>query len=151
MIAWNGTREATRAVRDAMPLLQRAQKVIVYSIKLTSHHHLSGAEICTHLARHGVSGEVGQIVPGAESEAVGPSLTTVGDFGFQEPGAWSQTRHPAIGEIGVGDALLSAVTDYSIDLLVMGAFGHSRVRELILGGATRQVLKTMTVPVVFSN
>lgn len=151
MIAWNGTREAARAVRDSMPLLRRAEKVIVYSVDSPSHHTFSGADICARLSRHGISAEAEQILRGAESEAVAPSLKTVGDFGSQEPGAWSLTRHPSIGEIGVGDALLSAVTDFSIDLLVMGAYGHSRIRELVLGGATRQILKTMTVPVVFSN
>ncbi len=77
--------------------------------------------------------------------------TAVGRFGFQQQGAWTQTRHPAVDEIGVGDALLSAVSDNSVDLLVMGAYGHSRIRELVLGGVTRDVLKTMTVPVLMSG
>ncbi|MGI9384344.1 MAG: universal stress protein [Methyloligellaceae bacterium] len=151
LVAWNGTREAARAVRDAMPLLRTAETVIVYVVNPPDDRHLAGAEICAHLARHGVKAEAGHAVFGAESDAVDPSLTTVGDFGFQGQGAWTLSRHPSVGDIAVGDALLNAVSENAVDLLVMGAYGHSRVRELILGGATRHVLKTMTVPVLMSN
>lgn len=151
LVAWNGTREAARAVRDALPILERAEIVIVYAVNPPDDRHLAGAEICTHLARHGVKAEAAHTVLGAEGDAVAPSLSTVGDFGFQEHGAWTLSRHPAIGDIGVGDALLNAVAENGIDLLVMGAYGHSRVRELILGGATQHVMKSMTVPVLMSN
>jgi nucleotide-binding universal stress UspA family protein len=52
---------------------------------------------------------------------------------------------------GVGDALLSLVADTSADLLVMGCYGHSRAREWVLGGATRVILKSMTVPVLMAH
>lgn len=55
------------------------------------------------------------------------------------------------GEIGVGDAILNASSDFGADLLVLGAYGHSRVRELVLGGATRHLLRHMTVPVLMSH
>ena len=151
MVAWNGAREAIRALHDAMPLLRRAETVIVYSVNPTPDHRHAGADIAAHLARHGVRAEAGHGVFGPETEAVGDALVTVGGYGFQQPGAWTRSRHPPIGEIDVGDALLSAVTDHAVDLLVMGAYGRSRLRELVLGGATRQVLKTMTVPVLMSN
>jgi nucleotide-binding universal stress UspA family protein len=51
----------------------------------------------------------------------------------------------------VGNALLSLISDVSADLLVMGAYGHSRVREWVLGGATRSVLASMTVPVLMAH
>jgi len=51
----------------------------------------------------------------------------------------------------VGDALLSLAADTSADLLVMGCYGHSRARELVLGGATRAILKSMTVPVLMAH
>ena len=51
----------------------------------------------------------------------------------------------------VGEALLSRAADLAADLIVMGAYGHSRVRELLLGGATRSVLRSMTVPVLMSH
>ncbi len=51
----------------------------------------------------------------------------------------------------VGDALLSRLADQDIDLLVMGACGHSRLRELVLGGVTRKIFQQMTVPVLMSH
>ena len=54
-------------------------------------------------------------------------------------------------EIGVANELLSRASDLSVDLLVMGCYGHSRVREWILGGATRTTLESMTIPVLMSH
>ena len=53
--------------------------------------------------------------------------------------------------IGVGNVLLSRASDISADLLVMGAYGHSRLRELLLGGATRTVLGSLTLPVLMAH
>jgi nucleotide-binding universal stress UspA family protein len=50
-----------------------------------------------------------------------------------------------------GDVLLSRAADFGADLLVIGAYGHSRVRELLLGGATRSILQSMTLPVLISH
>ena len=57
MLAWNGTREAKRALADALPLLQQASKVIVLGIDTGDGKHIPGAEVSTYLARHGVSAE----------------------------------------------------------------------------------------------
>jgi nucleotide-binding universal stress UspA family protein len=54
-------------------------------------------------------------------------------------------------EIDVGNALLSSVSDLAADLIVMGCYGHSRLREWVLGGATRTILDSMTVPVLMSH
>ncbi|MFQ5774919.1 MAG: universal stress protein [Kiloniellaceae bacterium] len=54
-------------------------------------------------------------------------------------------------ELTVADALLSRLADEAIDLLVMGAYGHSRLREWVLGGTTRQIFEQMTVPVLMSH
>jgi nucleotide-binding universal stress UspA family protein len=54
-------------------------------------------------------------------------------------------------EKDVGDQLLSRALDRGADLLVMGAYGHSRFRELVLGGTTRAVLRRMTLPVLMSH
>lgn len=54
-------------------------------------------------------------------------------------------------DIDVGNQLLSRVADLGIDLIVMGAYGHSRLRELVMGGATRTVLESMTAPVLLSH
>jgi nucleotide-binding universal stress UspA family protein len=51
----------------------------------------------------------------------------------------------------VGDSILSAIADNGIDLLVMGGYGHSRLRELAFGGATRAIMQSMTCPVMMSH
>ncbi len=130
LVAWNATREATRAVHDALPFLVKAKEVVVYRINPPQTGHASGADIAAHLARHGVKVEAHDTVsklPASETAVIGPR------------------------SMGVGDLLLSAAADFSSDLLVMGAYGHSRVRELVLGGATRYVLQHMTVPVLMSH
>lgn len=120
LVAWNGSREATRAVNDALPILTQAESVTVLSVDPEGEpgHRLPGAEIALHLARHGVKAEA------------------------------ASTRS---ADIGVGDVLLSYAADLGADLLVMGAYGHSRLREMVLGGATRQILREMTVPVLMSH
>lgn len=118
LLAWNGTREATRAVHDAMPLLRMAKKVTVFSVNADAEYHIPGQDIARHLARHGVKAEA---------------------------------QHTVAKDIDVADVLLDAVADLNADMLVMGAYGHSRVREFVLGGATRDVLDHMTVPVLLSH
>lgn len=125
--------------------------MLVYCVAQTAGDYSSGTEICAYLARHGVEVELVHGVSGAEADAVDATLETIGDFGFQERGAWTQSRRHAMEEINIGDALLSAAADNAIDLLVMGAYGHVRLRELVFGGVTRHILRTMTVPVLMSN
>lgn len=62
-----------------------------------------------------------------------------------------ELRRAALGDVDAGTALLNAVTDDGVDLLVMGAYGHSRFREFVFGGATRTVLRSMTVPTLLSH
>jgi len=122
LIGWNATREAARAVNDAMPLLAAAEAVTVLTIDPREgpdgHGELPGADISLHLARHGVKAEIERTVS---------------------------------ADLPVGDVLLSRAADLGADLLVMGAYGHSRARELLLGGATRSLLRSMTVPVLMSH
>jgi nucleotide-binding universal stress UspA family protein len=122
MVAWDASRLAARAVNDALPLLRRAKSVSVLAINPGRSEHTHGeipsADICLHLARHGVSVEA---------------------------------QHADADDINVGDVLLSRAADQGIDLLVMGAYGHARWRELVLGGATRHILLHMTVPVLMSH
>jgi nucleotide-binding universal stress UspA family protein len=122
MVAWDATREATRAVNDALPLLESSDsaKVVVINPVTSSQRHGEepGADIGLHIARHDVRVDV---------------------------------QHYTMGDMGPGDAILSRVSDEACDLLVMGAYGHSRLRELIMGGATQTVLRHMTVPVLMSH
>jgi len=117
VIAWNGSRESSRAVRDALPILRAVDEVIVFGVDPDSDH-LPGADIASHLARHGVRTEV---------------------------------KHTVTGDIAVGDAILNAVADHAADLLVMGAYGHTRLREFVLGGATRHILRHMTAPTLLTH
>jgi nucleotide-binding universal stress UspA family protein len=120
LLAWNGSRESVRALHDAMPILQAAEKVVVMSVnpKESEDQHIAGADISLHLARHDVNTVVNSTVS---------------------------------REIEIGDTLLSRASDEGVDLIVMGAYGHSRFRELVLGGATRHLLQHMTVPVMMSH
>ncbi len=122
LVGWDASREATRAVNDAMPLLATASSVTVITVDPEhgpeGHGEVPGADIALHLARHGVSVRIER---------------TVSDG------------------IGIGDALLSRACDLGADLLVMGAYGHSRVHELLLGGATRTILASMTLPVLMAH
>lgn len=122
IVAWNGSREAARAVHDAMPILRAAREVSVLTLDADAGdgdpERWPGADIAAHLARHGVK---------------------------------VATRHSVRGEISVADALLNRVADDGADLIVMGAYGTARAREFVLGGATRDLLRTMTVPVLMSH
>lgn len=122
MIAWDSGRESTRAVNDALPLLEKAEEVIVLSVNprpgIDGHGEQPGADIALHLARHGVNVEV------------------------------QQTQS---AEISIGETILSRLADAGSDLLVMGAYGHSRFRELVLGGVTRTLMEEMTIPVLMSH
>jgi nucleotide-binding universal stress UspA family protein len=119
VVAWNATREAARALGDAMPLLVSAELVTVLTVDAREEPgELPGADIALHLARHGVKAQIERTVSAG---------------------------------LPVGEVLLSRLADLGADLLVMGAYGHSRVREVLLGGATRSVLRSMTVPVLMSH
>jgi nucleotide-binding universal stress UspA family protein len=62
-----------------------------------------------------------------------------------------EVKRTALGGIDVADVILSHAADASSDLIVMGGYGHSRLREFVLGGVTRSILRSMTVPVLMSH
>jgi nucleotide-binding universal stress UspA family protein len=66
-------------------------------------------------------------------------------------GVKAEIERTVSADLSVGDVLLSRAADLGADLLVMGAYGHSRARELLLGGATRTLLRSMTIPVLMSH
>jgi nucleotide-binding universal stress UspA family protein len=66
-------------------------------------------------------------------------------------GVKAEASHDTTGEIDVADIILSRASDLQSDLLVMGAYGHSKLREMVLGGATRGLLEHMTVPVLMAH
>ncbi|MFZ6726214.1 universal stress protein [Undibacterium sp. MH2W] len=121
LISWDASREATRAVTDAIPLLKKADlvQVAIFNTKSTpdAHGEQPGADIALYLARHGIKVEV--------------------------------SVHKTSTDIG--NALLSLAHDLDSDMIVMGGYGHSRFREMIMGGVTRTILESMTVPVFMSH
>jgi nucleotide-binding universal stress UspA family protein len=119
VVAWDGGREATRAIVDAMPFLQKAKKVHLLSIKEKSDkdYELPGIDIASYLAKHGVTVDV-EISDTTETSA--------------------------------SDLLLLRAARNEADLLVMGAYGHHRITELILGGMTHDILKKANLPVLMS-
>lgn len=129
LICWNASREAGRAVSAALPLLRRAGAVHVAVFDAArdaaAHGPRPGVAIADHLARHGVR-------------------STVSVRACPRRGAF---RHPD----DIGAALLAQAAELSSDLLVMGAYGHSRLRETILGGVTRTVLRDMTMPALMAH
>ncbi len=129
LISWDGGKPATRAVTEALPMLKRAEivRVAVFNPDPYNDDHGEepGADIALYLARHGVNVEVSV----HRTDETNKSNT----------------------KLDVGNALLSLANDFSTDLLVMGAYGHSRFREMILGGVTRTVLQTMTLPVLMAH
>jgi nucleotide-binding universal stress UspA family protein len=62
-----------------------------------------------------------------------------------------EVKRMSKGDIGVEGAILSHVADTGADFVVMGGYGHSRLREFVLGGVTRSILTSMTVPVLMSH
>jgi nucleotide-binding universal stress UspA family protein len=122
VLAWKPTREATRALHDALPLLGSDSEIDVLMIDPLvteqGHGEQPGADIAKHLARHGLRVNV-KSMPG-EGRSDGANLL----------------RH---------------VQEAGADLLVMGGYGHARWREFVLGGATRSVLEGARTPVLFSH
>jgi nucleotide-binding universal stress UspA family protein len=122
LVAWNASREAARAVNDAMPLLRQATAVTVLTINpargVSEDRDIPAADIALHLARHGVRAEA---------------------------------AHTVATDIPEDEALLSYAADIGADLIVAGAYGHSRARELVFGGVTRTLLREMTAPVFLSH
>lgn len=117
-IAWNATREATRAVTAALPLLVQAEAVTVLSLAESGGSQgPDPARLADYLTLHGVE---------ARSKRV------------------EAQRH-------AGNELLARSAELGADLLVMGAYGHSRLREFVLGGATREVLTNAEVPVLLAH
>ena len=121
-VAWDAGREAARAVADAMPLLEAAKQVHVVMVNPESGDDGHGAE------------------PGAD---IALSLARHG----------VDTEAHAISgtDLEEGDAILSWLSDSGSDLLVMGLYGHARFRELVLGGVSRRILESMTVPVLMAR
>jgi nucleotide-binding universal stress UspA family protein len=120
VVAWNGSREATRAVAEAMPYLTKANAITILVATdgpVANDDALIGGDLRTHLEHAGIAASVRYV------ERDGP----------------------------VGPQLLHEAVDLEADLLVMGGYGHWRVREWLLGGATRDLLYGAPMPVLAAH
>ena len=121
LVAWNGSRDAKRALDDGLALLLGASAVKVLIIDGEAAAETDAGSVATlfaHLARHGVHAELKRLRKAHE---------------------------------GVGKAILQEAETSSADLLIMGAYGHSRTSEAVFGGATRTVLSHAPIPVLMSH
>lgn len=119
---WDGSREAARAIRDAMPLLKGAEQVLLLAIDPSrqghAHDGADAPQLVAHLGRHGVQAAIEEV------SSTGKTVT---------------------------DALLACTAELGADLMVMGAYGHSRVVEFIFGGTTQELLEKTNIPVLMSR
>jgi nucleotide-binding universal stress UspA family protein len=122
VLAWDASREATRALAEAGPLIDQAETVVVLTVdakpRLFGHGDQPGQNLAAHLARRGHKAEV------RNAERFGRS---------------------------VAETINAEALSLNADLLVMGAYGHSRLRELVFGGATRELLQVGATPILMAH
>lgn len=117
LVAWNGSREAARALREGLPFIEQAARTVVLIVDPTPDI-MSGVGVEGHLARHGVMAEV---------------IT-----------AESRGRR-------VADVILDEARRLSADLVIMGGYGHTRLREQVFGGATLDMLTDSEGPILVAH
>ncbi len=122
IIAWDGSAAATRAVHDALPLLEQMEEVVILVVnadKLEKNTDCEpGEDLSRHLTAHGVTNRI---------------------------------QYTLSGEISTSTVILNEVSNYGADIIIMGGYGTSRLREMVLGGVTHSLFTSMTVPVFMSH
>ncbi len=124
LLTWNASRESARALREAMPILVRAEEVVV----LSSEPDDADAEIARG---HPHADELARFL---ESHGIQSISSGIADM-----------------DVSTSDAILGQAAEMNADLIIMGAYGHARLREIILGGVTRDLLKQSTVPLFLAH
>jgi nucleotide-binding universal stress UspA family protein len=122
LIAWDGTREAARALHDALPLIAKAEAATIMTVR--AHE--------------------------ADFEADTPALRRLEQH-LKHHGITATHEESVRGDIPISDLLLSRAADLDVDLVVAGAYHHSQFREALVGGVSRELLDHMTVPVLMSH
>jgi nucleotide-binding universal stress UspA family protein len=120
LVCWDGSRPATRAIADALPILRRAKAIDIVAVsgERGKGSELVGTNMARHLARHGLTVALKRV---------------------------------SSGDVDVPSAIRAQVAETGADFMVMGGYGHSRLREFILGGVTRTILTSSTIPVLMSH
>ena len=122
LVAWKETRESARAVADAMPFLERAREVVVVSISAAGEENARERLADADIAAW-----------------------------LARHGVAAAVRHEVAEDVDAGSLLLSRAADFGADLVVMGAYSRPRLSEMVLGGVTRLMLESTTVPVLMSH
>lgn len=122
LVCWNASAESARAVTDALPFLKRASKVTVMAVE-------------------------GKPTANGHGERPGADIALF----LSRHGVRAEVMPTPSGGIDIGNVILSRAFDQGADLIVMGAYSHPRLRQMVLGGATRTILESMTVPVLMSR
>jgi nucleotide-binding universal stress UspA family protein len=120
LVCWDHSRNAARAVADALPFLAQSKKVEIVMVTRSDAgaENLPGAGLADHLARHNLNIELKSLIA---------------------------------PDMDVTNTVLSYAADCGADFIVMGGYGHSRLREFVLGGTTRGMLQSMTIPVLMAH
>ncbi|WP_419904380.1 universal stress protein [Kiloniella sp.] len=116
LIAWNGSPESARAVKNALPLLEVSQKVVLLSVGKLERNAISAKEMQEHLLRHDIN------CIQRHEEGSSPENT-----------------------------ILSVAHNENIGLIIAGAWGHSRIREIVFGGVTKRLFTNQKIPVFLSH
>ena len=133
LVAWSATRESARALRDALPLLQRAAAVEVLRVGVAQADTDEPLDrVIDYLRWHGISA-TGSTKP------------------VRQPPFSERMLTPTVVDVSVAELLLSHAADIDADLIVTGGYGHTRALQLVLGGVTRTLLDSMTVPALMSH
>lgn len=123
VVAWNSSRPASRALNDAIGLIEHAEKATVLAVNPAHYNRRHGAlppeQLIEHLRRHGISADV--------------------------------VRIEHVPTESIADVLQDRACELGADLLVAGAFGHTRLREKLLGGVTCKLLEHMRLPILMSH
>lgn len=122
LVAWDGSKAATRAIHDALPILEMMERVIILVVDPDKIEHYTdsspGDELSRHLTAHGINNQISRI---------------------------------SKGEASTSTVILNHLSDSGADILVMGGYGTPKLREVMLGGVTRTLFECMTVPVLMSH
>lgn len=122
VVAWDASREATRALSEAQSILEKAEQITVITVdakpKMFGHGDQPGANIAAHLSRRGLPSDVRNV------DSMGRNASA---------------------------AILEEAKALNADLVVMGGYAHSRLRELVFGGATRELLRSADLPLLMAH
>lgn len=122
VIAWDGSAASTRAVHDSLPLMEQMEEVIILVVDAQDHPRANGELLGDNVSDHLKCHNINNRIH----------------------------RVPS-GGVSTSTVILNTLSDEGADILIMGGYGTSRLREIMLGGVTRTLLKSMTVPVIMSH